>query len=654
VLDCFSVSSSCPASRKRWINIWRRGLPTLPSWLGVLCAIAGLLALAPLELQRASAEGRSDRPDVLSVEDIKPGMKGYGLTVFEGSEPSKFDVEVIDVLHNFRPHQALILIHTEHPRLEVAKVVAGMSGSPIYINGKMIGAYAYGWTFGTEPVAGVTPIRNMLDDLARPLPDFIYGWPLGGQTEVAGPSAHLTSRSETRYAGTPGSYNLTQHRDQIAEHSVAAQRVTLQRNSQTLTPVSTPLLLGGFSQEDVAFAESFFGPLGLLALQAGGGGGTEADAPRRFVDGGTVGVQMIRGDMSAMGLGTVTRVEGDKLVGFGHPMMNAGVSALPTAVAKVLWFLASQARSFKIGMPVRPLGALVNDRQASIVVSHSATAPTIPVHVGIHGVPGAPYADWNFEIAHEKFLTPSLIAVALGSSLQATAAERQDVSWNASTKIRFKDLGEITVEDFGVAVGGTPDRQDLARSNIVEAVGTVLNNPWQPAFVESIDLDVEMRYSREIYRLRGAELLNPEPQAGGEARIRLKLVPYTGEPRYQTVSLPIPRHLAGETVKVKIQPGYAVERVKAAPETLAELVRNLEDPIYPPKSVVLSYRSGAGVAHRGQVAHNLPAGALDTLARKTSSLAPETVTSEDHEVVMLDQFLLGKDTVTIQVKPNDR
>ena len=114
----------------------------------------------------------------MTVDQIRPGMKGHGLTVFEGTRPEKFGVEVIDVIKNFRPRQDAILIKTFHPRLDVVNVVRGMSGSPIYIDGKMIGAYAYGWSFGKEPVAGVTPIESMLEDLERPLPKSIFGWPL--------------------------------------------------------------------------------------------------------------------------------------------------------------------------------------------------------------------------------------------------------------------------------------------------------------------------------------------------------------------------------------------------------------------------------------------------------------------------------------------
>jgi hypothetical protein len=133
-------------------------------------AALGLLASLP-GLKAAQAGAATSRPDTMPVSQIHRGMKGYGLTVFEGTRPERFDVEVIDVLKNFRPRQDLILVKTKHPRLEVAKVVAGMSGSPIYLDNKMIGAYAYGWSFGSEPVAGVTPIDNMIEDLQRPLPD---------------------------------------------------------------------------------------------------------------------------------------------------------------------------------------------------------------------------------------------------------------------------------------------------------------------------------------------------------------------------------------------------------------------------------------------------------------------------------------------------
>lgn len=613
-----------------------------------LALLFGLVVGLPLRVPRASAESRTSRPDTLDVKDIKPGMKGYGLTVFEGTSPEKFAVEVIDVLRNFRPRQDLVLIKTDHPRLEVAKVVAGMSGSPIYLNGKMIGAYAYGWTFGSEPIAGVTPIGNMLDDMTRPLPTFVHGWPtrVGGKGSDRIQASADTAHPGLRYSDARSGYDLTKHRDEVEAHV----KPTLPAIGGVV-PVSTPLLLGGMTPQAIELASGLLSPLGLEPLAGGGGAAGGEAAPERYVDGGAIGIQLIAGDTTATGLGTVTRVEGDLVSAFGHPMMNSGYTALPAAVSKVLWFLASQQRSFKIGAPVRDVGALVNDRQASITVSHSAKAPVIPVHVRINGSPGAPFTDWSFQVAHEKFMAPSLLAVALGSALQATANERSDVTWSAVSKIRFKNYGEVTVEDFGVAVGGTPEPGDFVRSNLVNAIGTVLNNPWENAFVESVDVDVKLSYAREVYRLRGVELLDSEVDPGQAVRLRLELEPFSGKVVEKTVRVELPRHLAGEKVKIELRPGFMVEKPKAPAETLGELIGTLQDVTYPPRSLVVSYDDGEGVGYRGHVVNNLPAGVIDRLSPESTTLAPDVFRAAVHKVEALPYYMLGRHAVRVQVRP---
>jgi len=608
--------------------------------------LLGLGLSLPLGLARA--DGKAQRANVMPLSQVKRGMKGYGLTVFEGTKPERFDIEVIDVLPNFRPRQELILIKTKHPRLEVAKVVAGMSGSPIYIDGKMIGAYAYGWQFGTEPVAGVTPIRTMLDELELPLPDTIDGWPLRLMPGKAVPAKKpLAARSGGRFRGELNRYDVSRHAEQVATGRSAAV------NGETaLRPVSTPLLMGGMTQGAVSFARELVTGLGMEPLQAGGGGTVDPTAPTRYEDGGAIGVELVSGDMSASGLGTVTRVEGDRLVAFGHPMMESGVTALPTAVSRVLWFLANDRRSFKIGMPVRPLGALVNDRVASIVVSQGTKAPVIPVKMTIHGVPGVPASTWNFEVAHEKFMTPTFLSVALGSGLQAIANERQDVSWTAKSKLRIEGQPAIELEDYGVSIGGTPDPGEFSRSNLVRAVGAVLNNPWQSAFVEGVEMSIELRYARDVFRLRGAELLDPEVDAGKPARVRLTLVPFSGPEVQKVVSVPLPAHLAGQTVTLEILPGYSEARDKAAPNDLAELVRNLENPAYPAKSVLVTYDGGdSTVTHRGRIAQNLPLGAVDTLRPTASSVAPDAYKTTTRHVFALDQFMVGRDKLTVTIRP---
>jgi hypothetical protein len=588
----------------------------------------------------------------MPVDQIRPGMKGYGLTVFEGTKPERFGVEVIDVIKNFRPRQDAVLIKTMHPRLDVVNVVRGMSGSPIYIDNKMIGAYAYGWSFGKEPVAGVTPIENMIEDLERPLPKSIFGWPLEPLPleRTARPQASLdpAEGAATRYRGELANYHLDEHAAQLKERNGLPKP---DASTGGLRPVATPILLGGMGEAASAMARELLEPLGLEPQQGGGGGAVDPSAPEHYEDGGAIAVQLISGDLSANGLGTVTRVEGDRLVAFGHPMMGGGVTSLPTAVGRVSWFLASESASFKLGSAVRPLGALVNDRQASIVVAESAKAPLVKMNFHIDGAPGAPYRDWSFEVAHEKFMTPTFLAMALGEALQSTASERQDISWTAESKVVIKGQRPITLEDFGVSIGGTPDPREFVRSNLVSSIGGVLNNPWEPAVVESVNVRIKLDYARDIVRLREARAIETEVDAGQPVNIVLTLIPFAGPPLTRTISVPIPKYLAGNTLKLSIRPGHSVPREKANPETLSEFVANLEDPIYPPKSVVVSYSAGGGVSFKGRVAENLPPGALDSIRQRTASFSPEAFKSNRYHVVELADFMVGSDSVSVKVRP---
>lgn len=612
-----------------------RHLPLIP-----LSASLGLLLSLPLTLKLAQAVP-AQAEGIMPISEIKVGMKGYGLTVFRGTEPERFDVEVLGTIRRFRPNQDLILIKTAHPRLEVAKVVAGMSGSPVFLNGRMIGAYAYGWQFGAEPIAGVTPIQSMLDEMARPLPVMR---PVPGA-----PVADLAT-SGASYQGEYGRYDLRDHARQLASRAGAP---TGPAAGPSLMPVSIPVLLGGLGDRATKVARDLFEPLGLDPVQGtGAGAATDPDAPKHYVNGGAIGVQLVTGDISAMGLGTVTRVEGDKLVAFGHPMMNGGVAAMPTAVARVIWILASQARSFKLGEAVRSLGALVNDRQAAIVVDAKGTAPSFPATVEITGVDGAPHTHWSFNIAHDKFMSPSFVALAVGSAIEATTSERRDVTWHAVTEIALTGYGTLKIEDGGVAVGGTPDSDDWSRSRAVQAIGSVLNNAWQPARVEKVKTKFDVRFARDSVRLRGVEALAEVIDAGKPATLRLHLVPFAGPEEQKIIEVPIPRELAGKEVDIEISPGYAESPELPAPETLADLIANLPRRYYPLDSVVASIKLAEhGVAFHGQVAGRLPPGALDMLRPATDTKAPEPFVSYVRTAIPLHRLLEGKDHVKVRIRP---
>lgn len=611
------------------------------------CALGAGLALS-LALTVPLANG-DDRPRTIAPSEIKEGMKGYGLTVFKGMTPERFDVEVVGVLHNFRPSQELILVKTPHPRLNVTKNVRGMSGSPIYFDGRLAGAYAYSWAmFQTEPVAGVTPIAPMLAELRRPIPPGFS--PLDGRAPLAlgaKPQAHAEvtrpERTPTSYEGTPGEYDLAAHAKQM--HARFAPDP-----ARPLVPAATPLMMGGVGDRTAAYLRKVFAPLGLEPMQAGGGQAQpSADAGEHFVDGGSLGVALVRGDVSFMGLGTVTHVEGSKATGFGHPMMEAGTCALPTALAKVLWIFASDQHSSKIGELVKPLGTLVQDRMSSVVLDEKIVAPVFPLSVEVKGAVGAPKTSWKTEVSADKFMSPQLTAAVFGAVIEATANERRDVTWKLTSKVTVRGRGTFDLEDFGVATGGMPEGGDFTR--VIRFVGDVLNNPWEIAHIDKIESVLTLDYSRDLYRLKGAELLDPQVDAGGKARIRLKLQPQYGAEVSRVVEVPLREGLEGKDVDLEILPGYAVSPEVAAPQNLSDLLANSQKQYVTPKALVVQYRVRQnGVAFAGKVAPELPSFAFDLLRPQTSDVGPEAVASYARTVVPIEKYVDGSERVRVRVR----
>lgn len=616
----------------------RRSLPVRPSHPVLVMSIglcAGAVVVATFPSKRATADVAS-----ISVDKIKPGMKGYGLTVFSGTEPEKFDVEVIDVLHKFRPDQDLILVKTIHPRLEKVKVVAGMSGSPIFLNdggtAKIAGAYAYGWSFGNEPVAGVTPIANMVAELKRPLLPILLSpkakSPIGPSV---GPKAKKTgaldgldlddaidaSKSATRWTGAPGSYSLDAHVKEVAARLGAGGPNV---GPQT---VETPLIVGGMSDKTVKALATELAPLGLVPLQGGGAGVAAAakGAPEHFVDGGAIAVQLLRGDSAAQAVGTVTHVIGDKMVGFGHPMMEVGASDFPTAIARILWVLSSDQRSFKIGEPVRDLGTLTQDRQACIVVDEAVSAPMIAMKIDIEGDPTIAKKSWSMEVVHDRLMSPMWTAFAFADALGATLNDKKDASWTLTAKIQIAGHGTISVDDFGVSSMGVPQIA-LLTSRAGLAVGELMNNPWEDDLrIERIDAKLVVDWKRDAVRLRAAELLENPVDAGGVAHVKLTLKPYFGDEYSVVGAIKIDPALAGKDIDIEIVPGWSVFPDTAAPESVDDLLHNLTVPTLPPKSFVLQYKTPEqGLAMKGKVATKLPTFEIDAMKATSSTEVPES------------------------------
>jgi SpoIVB peptidase S55 len=606
----------------------------------------------------------------IAVGDVRPGMKGYGLTVFRGTQPERFDVEVIDVLDNFRPDQDLILVRTYHPVLEKAIVVGGMSGSPIYLEGKLAGAYAYGWLFGKEPVAGVTPIANMLAEMVRPVDPAIWkalgtlpqqlgaGVPESAPQTRARPSAGLPP-----YLGRERTDALTPLRQHAVAQGYApagdaspARSSDGQRGRPTaaLVPAATPLMLSGLDDRVSELLGSELERFGLVALQAGGGQRRPKPAARaerpQFVDGGSLGVQLIRGDINATAIGTVTHVSGDRLVGFGHPMMNAGQPALPTSTAKVVHVFASEQRSFKIAESIAPLGTMIHDRQAGVVIDTRLQADTVPLRVRVRGVTGAPRTEWNMQLASQRMITPLLALSSMFNALSVTAAERADVVFAARSRVRVQDHGTVELVDFGYTPIGFANPLALAQLRMFDVIAAAYGNPFEDARIEGIDVELDVRFERDVVTIIDALVGSTEVDPDSDVNVYVTLQRFAQPEQVRIVPVHIPASAAGEKVEIAFEPGNTVQLERPEPTTLEQILDNVRMG-YPATSMVVSTKlPGHGLRLRGHVVSDLPGSALDMLQLAGDSARPQPFAAQARTELPMERVVLGSARVTLEVR----
>jgi hypothetical protein len=612
--------------------------------------VLAIAALGAIACATAVAQGG---PSTLRLSDVRPGMKGYGLTVFRGTEVERFDVEVIDVLEGFRPGQALILIRTPHPILEQAKIVAGMSGSPIYLEGKLAGAYAYGWTFGQEPVAGVTPIENMLTELRRPVrPDAFPGArPLPAPPPKRAPQAERPVRRHL--AGLPP-YLGGPPRGALAPLRAHAERAGAGATPH-LARTATPVMLGGFTDEAARMVADVLEPFGLLALQAGGGRRRSAPAARpTYVNGGGIGIQLMRGDMNATAVGTITHVDGRRLIAFGHPMLNGGQLGLPAATVRVLHVLQSQQRSFKIAEALTPAGTMIHDRLSAIVVDQALEAAVVPLHIRIQGVPGAPRTEWRVEVPSHRMLSPALAMAAVSNALTATVSDRDDVVFTARSRVTLEGHGEVTVEDRGFGLAGPLSASVLGNLRLFDLMEVAYGNPFVDSRVTAASLDLHLSFSRDVVEIVDAAVSSREVDPGSKVLVHVVTRRFGQPDRMRVVPVHIPERAAGQTIKLKIEPGDRVDVETPEPKDLGSLVRAVTER-YPATSLVTSVElPSRGLRFRGHVVRALPASALDTLQLANDSAQGRPFMTEERSETDLGAVLVGSATLELEVRERTR
>ena len=452
------------------------------------------------------------------LSEVRRGMKGVAYTVFEGVNPEPMQVEILGLLKDaLGPGQDMILARLHGDKPEYTGVVAGMSGSPVYIDGRLVGALSYRiGQFTKEPICGITPIESMLQ-----------------VRDGGGSSAPGMRRADVKDSGVEGRPDMR--------------------------PMETPLVFGGFSQETVDRFGDRFRAMGLTPVAGLGGANPTAVQPEPLVPGSAVSAVLVRGDLSMAGTCTVTYVDAKRLLACGHPITQYGPVQMPMTKAEVLASLASPLNSFKIINTTETVGAFTEDRASAILGQFGTQARMIPVAVEV--VPPAGEAKTlHFEVLDNRQLTPSAMLMSVYQSLQTNNVSAEEMSYRLTGEIGVK--GQAPVRMQGIMAQnelfpGTINTALLVNDRFSKVYENALDQPE----VTGVKLKVEALPARMTAVLESATVSRMEARAGDEIEVEAMLHPYQAEARMVRVKVKLPAELSPGAMRVLVSDGATVDKL---------------------------------------------------------------------------------------------
>lgn len=612
---------------------------------------AALLALLCAQASTARAAPPASAAATMPVRDVRPGMTGYGLTVFKGTQPERFPVRVIGVMHRFLPQTDIILIESDDSRLKHSGIAAGMSGSPIYLDGKLAGALAYGWTFNKDAVAGVTPIEYMLEEAARPL---------RGRSSMPMAAAERAPREDGVLVATPSRVPVADETRQplraLGEEPLPTGLArllpppVLRGSDPRLVRAAVPLALAGVSERVLDGLRALLEPYHMTPLAGGGNAPPDARArgPAGFEPGGAIAVQLIRGDISMAATGTVTHVAGDRVLGFGHPMFNAGEVYFPVATAEIVHILSAQSSSFKMSRPLVEKGTLLQDRPSCIVADTAGRAPMLPVQVTVRSS-GLPDRPMTTEVASHRALSPLLMSMVMAQAAQQAAPDVTDAVVRIDSRLEVRGYAPLVQTDHMFLSDGVSTKT-LLLSSAMRQVIELLGNSFSPVRIERLDMQVSVEYKPEVAEIAQVALASDELLPDTRPSLYVTLRPYGAVPTVRAIPFEVPRVLAGQVLKIEVASGAGVKPDVAPPENIGDLVENLRKG-YSSRQLVVTLSTGdEGVTLRGRVVPGLPGSVIATLRSGSVSKRGEIHKRVLRFAVDAGLVVQGKQELSVAVK----
>lgn len=445
---------------------------------------------------------------LMGIEEIKPGMQGIGKTVIQGTKIEDFNVEILSVLKQSGSTGDKILVRVSGDVIDkTGGIAAGMSGSPVYIDGKLVGAIAYGWSMTDRKIGLLTPIYDML--------------------------------------------NMSQFNADNPENAQADSKI-----GTTIRPLTTPLMVSGLGQHAMEKLTDQLKPLNLMPVSSGAAGWA-LDTKPELEPGSALGVQLMRGDIDMTAVGTVTYREGNEILGFGHPFLRRGGVGYFLTTAYIHQTIPSLETSFKLGAPLDLVGTINQDRGNGVVGVVGRYPHNIPLRIHVKDLDTSREKDLFVRVIQDEQLSPSLVTTAAMQAIEQTI----DRTGIGTSWVKMEILGRDLPGDTLVRENMFFHPSDIGAGSLgelLEGLAIILNNPFNPVEIMDVKLEVAVEKEIRIAKIEQVQTKAPTAKPGDTISIAVMLKPFRGEAIQETMKFTIPEHQAPGPVAVMVRGGGSV------------------------------------------------------------------------------------------------
>jgi hypothetical protein len=561
--------------------------------------------------------GEPDPKTYWDVKDLRPGMKGVGKTVMVGTKLEEFGAEVLGVMRDVSPGRDMVLCRLTGCNLEHAGIIQGMSGSPIYIDGKLLGAVAFAWEFAKDPIAGVTPFQQMVQyvrandrRIAAEAKDRAADE--GFQEARGSIVSELDSLAAAEAFPSAGAAPLP-----VSGGAVAG-----------MTRIVTPLAATGFSPRALSLLESRLRPLGMAPM-AGGAAPEHVrreQAHHKLEPGAPLSIAMVMGDFDLSGIGTVTHVEGNRVYGFGHPMFSLGSCEMPMMTGYIHTVYPRASVSMKMGSPLEVVGVLDTDVSTGVAGRVGPKPDMLTLRVRVKT---GRYADshvYKVQMIREPALLPSLLMAVLTSAIDTEGNLPEELTAHLTASFKLVGHEPITVRD---TFSGPRYTGSMGAATLFSPVAAIANmlvrNPMAPVRIEVIECDVEIEPGRKVAAIESVRLLSETIEPGHDLKAFVTLKPFKGKRQFVEILVPIPRDFPEGTHEAcftdmsgSIRRRFRNEPPLAEPRDLATFMSAIRMQTEPKRTSIFAHIASPerGVAVQGQELPNLPGSVRAVFASK--------------------------------------